>query len=422
MKITIPPSRYDRLLTVCFAVLLAIQVLYPLIGFASIPSYYHRVTTQTVASVVYYGEVQISDELVAQMASERGLSLTQYAVYRIVLSMAAALIPLTIAALIVRRARWQWFAWFTAFVIVFLGESALSEQTLVSQYISVEAFGINAIFWFLVLLYLFLFPNGKAAPRRAAWLVGAIVIYHFFIQAGTVIAYVAPDLAIRLNLPNWGKPAYVWPVLLNFVIILACQVYRFRRVSTPIERQQTKWFLLGFGLIVALIPVTVFLDSTGRGGFLSDVTEVALWMPLYFGLAIAILRYRLWDLDVVIRKTLVYTALTALLALVYFGGVVLLQRLFGALTGVQQSPLAVVVSTLAIAALFTPLRRRIQDVIDRRFFRKKYDAQRVLAQFAQTARDETDLDALTGELARVVQETLQPEGVSVWLKRTGKGS
>ena len=246
------------------------------------------------------------------------------------------------------------------------------------------------------------------------------MIYHFFIQAGTVIAYVAPDLATRLNLPNWGKPAYVWPVLLNFVIIFACQVYRFRRVSTPIERQQTKWFLLGFGLIVALIPVTVFLDSTGRDGFLSDVTDVALWMPLYFGLAIAILRYRLWDLDVVIRKTLVYTALTALLALIYFGGVVLLQRLFGTLTGVAQSPLAVVVSTLAIAALFTPLRRRIQDAIDRRFFRKKYDAQRVLAQFALTARDETDLDALTGELARVVQETLQPEGVSVWLNKERK--
>ena len=418
MKLTIPPSRHDRLLTICFAVLLAIQVLYLLIGFASIPTYYHRVTTQTVESVVYYGEVQISNELVAQMAAARGLSLTQYAAYRIVFNALAALIPLMVAALIVRRARWQWFAWFTAFVIVFLGESALSEQTLVSQYISVEAFGINAIFWFLVLLYLFLFPNGKATPRRAAWLVGAIVIYHFFIQAGTVIAYVAPDLAIRLNLPNWGKPAYVWPVLLNFVIILACQVYRYRRVSTPIERQQTKWFLLGLGLIVALVPVTVFLDSTGRDGFLSDVTEVALWMPLYFGLAIAVLRYRLWDLDIIIRKTLVYTVLTALLALVYFGGVVLLQRLVGALTGAAQSPLAVVVSTLAIAALFTPLRLRIQDAIDRRFFRKKYDAQRVLAQFAQTARDETDLDALTGELARVVQETLQPERVSVWLRET----
>jgi len=97
--------------------------------------------------------------------------------------------------------------------------------------------------------------------------------------------------------------------------------------------------------------------------------------------------------------------------------VVLLQRLFGTLTGVAQSPLAVVVSTLAIAALFTPLRRRVQEVIDRRFYRKKYDAQQVLAQFALTARDETDLDALTNELARVVQETLQPERVGVWLSQ-----
>ena len=189
-----------------------------------------------------------------------------------------------------------------------------------------------------------------------------------------------------------------------------------RLLTICIERQQTKWFLVGFGLIVALTSVTVFLDATGRGGILNDIGDVLLWMPLYFGLAIAILRYRLWDIDVIIRKTLVYGVLTALLALVYFGGVILLQRLVGALTGVEQSTLAVVVSTLAIAALFTPLRRRIQDVIDRRFYRRKYDAQRVLAQFALTARDETDLDALTGELARIVQETLQPEGVSVWLK------
>ncbi|MGB3219563.1 MAG: hypothetical protein WBD79_19395, partial [Anaerolineae bacterium] len=156
--------------------------------------------------------------------------------------------------------------------------------------------------------------------------------------------------------------------------------------------------------------------------------QVAYWVILItyifwqsflaLGIGIAVLRHNLWDIDIIIRKTLVYTVLTALLALVYFGGVVLLQRLVGALTGVEQSPLAVVVSTLAIAALFTPLRRRIQEGIDRRFFRKKYDSQRVLAQFAQTARDETDLDALTGELTRVVQETLQPERVSVWLRET----
>ena len=407
----------NRLLTVCFAVLLAVQVLYLLIGFASIPLYYHRVTAETIEPVVYYGKVQISNELVAQMAVERGLSLTQYAAYRSVVNAIVALIPLLIAALIVRRASWQWFAWFSAFIIVFLGENVLSEQTLVTQYISVQVFGANAISWFLLLPYFFLFPNGRAVPRRAAWLVGALVTYHFFIQAGTVIAYVAPDLAMRLNLPNWGEGVYTAPVLVNFVVILACQVYRYLRVSTPIERQQTKWFLFSFGLIVALIPVSGFVDSTGRGGFLNDLTDVLLWMPLYFGLAIAILRYRLWDIDVIIRKTLVYAVLTALLALVYFGSVVLLQRLFGTLTGVAQSPLAVVVSTLVIAALFAPLRRRIQDVIDRRFFRKKYDAQRVLAQFGVTARDETDLDALTGELARVVQETLQPEGVSVWLRK-----
>jgi len=148
----------------------------------------------------------------------------------------------------------------------------------------------------------------------------------------------------------------------------------------------------------------------------------------------AILCYRLWDIDGVIRKTLLYTALTVLLALAYFGSVILLQQILSraglavlprTASPIEQSPLAVVISTLAIAALFTPLRRRIQDAIDRRFFRKQYNAQQVLAQFAVTARDETDpslslrtsLDALLAELARVVDETLQPEHVSVWLRQ-----
>jgi hypothetical protein len=412
-------SIINRLLTIFFAAMLTIQVGYLLIGLASHPVYYHRVTTQTIEPVIYYGEVQISNELVAQMATERGLSLVQYAIYRIIVNTLAALIPLGLAILIIWRSKGQWFAWFTAFIIVFLGESVLSEQTLITKYISIEVFGANAIFWFLVLLYFFLFPNGKPVPRQAVWLVVMLVVYHFFVQVGTVFAYVEPGLAIRLNLPNWGDAAYIMPVLLNFVIILVCQVYRYRWVSNPIERQQTKWFLLGFGFIVSLIPVSIFADSKGRSGFLSDFMEVVLWMPLYIGLAIAILRYRLFDIDVIIRKTLVYGALTVSLALVFFGGVTLLQGVVGRLTGTEDSPIVIVISTLLIAALFSPLRRRIQDFIDRRFYRRKYNAEQALAEFAASARNETDLDALSSKLVEVVQETMQPATIMLWQLPTG---
>ena len=179
-----------------------------------------------------------------------------------------------------------------------------------------------------------------------------------------------------------------------------------------------RWVALGFGVglgVEAMLTLVSFLGqfdlaTFNRIGTLTSLTALAL--PL--ALAVGILRYRLFDIDVIIRKTTSYALLTALLALVYFGSVVVLQRLLTPLTG--NSAPAVALSTLLIAALFLPLRRRVQDLIDRRFFRRKYDAEKVLARFAATARDETDLDALTAELARVIQETMQPEHVSVWLR------
>jgi hypothetical protein len=157
-------------------------------------------------------------------------------------------------------------------------------------------------------------------------------------------------------------------------------------------------------------------------GLRLELAYLAWSMPLYLlaplGIGFAVLRYRLWDIDIIIRKTVQYGVLTGLLGLIYYGSILLLQGLFTRVTG-EESAVALVLSTLLIAALFTPSRRRIQEFIDGRFFRKKYNAQQVLDDFARTAQDEVDMEALQAELLRVVQETMQPESLAVWIKPVG---
>jgi hypothetical protein len=204
------------------------------------------------------------------------------------------------------------------------------------------------------------------------------------------------------------------------------QFYRYMSVSSPVLRQQTKWVVYSFaavliGLVLITLPVILLpglrSSETGRAFYLLLTIPAVLFalflLPLSFG--IAILRYRLWDIDILVRRTLVYGALTLTLGLIYFGSVVLLQSVVTAL-GFYHSAAVTAISTLIIAALFTPLRRRIQNDIDRRFYRKKYDAQKTLEAFAASAREEITLEDLAQDLLAVVENTLQPESVSMWLR------
>ncbi len=209
------------------------------------------------------------------------------------------------------------------------------------------------------------------------------------------------------------------PVFMLYFFLLfasaASLVVRFRR-SGSVERQQIKWLAFAALAIPVWFLTNAPIEAVSPTLFIvMDALIFSALIPVAAG--VAILRYRLYDIDVVINRTLVYATLTATLALVYFGGVATTQSIFRVLTGQEQQPqIAIVASTLVIAALFNPLRRHIQSFIDRRFYRKKYDAATTLENFGSRLRDEMDLDTLRGDLVTVVQETLQPAHVSLWLR------
>jgi len=207
------------------------------------------------------------------------------------------------------------------------------------------------------------------------------------------------------------------------------------RHAGPVERQQVKWvvlallvyilFFISLALLINVLRIGDPETSNLTTSLLASMGLLALGNLVYIGLPVsmtlAMLRYRLWDVDVIIRRTLQYSALTGMLALVYFGGVVILQGVFGGLTRESGSPLVTVLTTLLIAALFNPLRNRVQAFIDRRFYRNHYVADQILARFAAAARDEVDMDRLTAALVDAVDETMRPEKVGLWLPTAEKG-
>jgi hypothetical protein len=284
-------------------------------------------------------------------------------------------------------------------------------------------------------LLLLLFPDGRLPSRRWRWvapLTGASVGYLVLVQIAQPTLYVG-GLEVSNPLPFWARIYAVVPAatvewigilawhatLLSLVAAGTTPALRWRRASGH-ERQQLKW-LAYMASLIAVSGLGVIVTGYSVGWWTYPMALVAIigiagfLVGLPMVIAVAIFRYHLYDIDLIIRRTLIYGVLTAALAVVYFGSVVLLQGLLRPLTG-QGSDLAIIASTLAIAALFNPLRRRIQNFIDRRFYRRTYDAAQVLAALSSRLRDETDIDTLADEVLTVVQETMQPTHVSLWLR------
>jgi hypothetical protein len=342
-----------------------------------------------------------------------GLTPEFYAAYTVAVPVFTMLVFTVVATVIFWRRSEDQMALFGAFVLVVFGGAALTSETPHALAAAHPAlwFPVRLLDYlgqvsFCILFYVF--PNGRFVPRWTRWLAIAVALLW------------VPDIFF----PGSALDLLGGPLFLVFLgSLVVAQVYRYLWVSNPAERQQTKWVVSGVavalvGFATLLILANFVLSPEPLGPLTEMVAETCVYglitlIPLSIG--VAILRSGLYEVDIIINRTLVYGPLTAMLVALYFGGIVLLQRVFVALTG-EKSTLAVVASTLLIAALFSPLRRRIQSFIDRRFYRSKYDARKTLEAFSATLRDETDLEALSDDLVGVVRETMQPAHVSLWLR------
>jgi hypothetical protein len=385
---------------------------------------------------------------IAQLASEMIASKTSLSALHAIGSVAWTLIPVVFAAaggLILSKQSGNAIGWLLIVVAALLPLDALTAFLLgnISEPPADPPFLLYLAVWFsqagwLLLIFptLFialLFPTGKSLTPRWRWVAGCGLglIFIFWFLSVLVREYLPNesyglDWSIQnpigfLTVSSMDAIIFPWWILGlgSFALLsFASLVARYRRGGI-VEREQIKWLLYAVGLFVLIYvpPLVLIGHPEGTSGAILEILIALGLLGFPITITIAILRYRLWDIDVIIRKTVVYAVLSALLALVYLGLIVVLQSIFVVVSG-QQSAISIVISTLIIAALFAPLRRRVQDFIDRRFFRRRYDAEKTLSAFGQFVRDETDLEALKAELLWVAEETMQPEQVTLWFNLT----
>jgi hypothetical protein len=405
---------HGRWLLLARGVWLALVILTLAIFGASLPVYLAQLQTPCAGSACAYQ--QLSPEQV-EVLKEFGFSTSDYATYTIALMLAIMVVCFVVSTLIVWRRSDDRMALLVALMLVTFGPIFITSTVPASSPMQMP----NACLYFLalslVMLVFLLFPTGHFVPRWTRWT--AVVAL-----AVQVPATFFPNTPFTLN--THADTLSYFMLLGEAALLVVVQLYRYRRVSSPLERQQTKWVVFGLAvpLIVSVGGTVLYLifpalaEASSLYGApyqlaLTASTITNILIPLSFGFAM--LRYHLWEIDILINRTLVYGTLTVILTAVYLGLVIGLQALLRGLIS-QDNSVAIVFSTLAIAVLFEPLRQGIQRSIDRRFYRRKYDAAKIVAAFSATLRNEVDLDQLREQLVTVVQETMQPAHISLWLR------
>ena len=390
--------------------------------FVSLPVYIAQlqtICTGTYGTTCTY--LQLSPEQ-GEVLKGFGLSRGDYAAYTIALTLAMIAVCLVVSTLIVWRRSDDRMALLVALMLVTFGPIFATSTVPASSPLQVPNECLYFLAGTLFVLVFLLFPSGQFVPRWTRW----TLVVSLAVQVPSIFFPHAP-FTLKIHADALGYLMLVG----EGAIVVAIQLYRYRRVSSPLERQQTKWVVFGMA-----IPLTVYVGGTVLYLIFPALAEPRspygapyqlalnaistgplLFIPLSFGFAM--LHYHLWDIDIIINRTLVYGALTVILTVVYVGLVIGLQALLRGIIS-QDNSVAIVISTLAIAAIFQPLRQRLQKLIDRRFYRSKYDAARIVAAFNATLRQEVDLDQLREHLLAVVQETMQPAHVSLWLRQPGR--
>ena len=384
-----------------------------------IPAYYAEQTTICTTNLA---QCAFNDQptLATVAALHRlNLSLPVYASISTGFQVGVVLIFLGVGGLIFWRKSDTWLGLFTSLVLLVAGSISNNIPTvlvtsgplLLPYGIFVTVLAFAAVVGIGV--FLLTFPTGEVAPRWT-W---AVVL----LEVALFISFVVPG---PYNASHWPGILLAGDLLVTFGSLIAVQIYRYRRVYTPAQRQQTKWVVFGLAVGILIRVLSVVIGSTVPAlnapdspyQLLNNFFSQAFFVSIPLTVGIAIMRYRLWDIDTIINRALVYGSLTGLLGVLYAVLIIGLESLAGVITRQTFQPIVLVISTLVIFALFLPLRRRLQATIDRRFYRRKYDAESILTSFSATLRNEVDLTELSQRLVDVVQETMQPERVSLWLR------